>query len=99
MNHESKMAAWRRLTPGQRDYDRFVARRIPAGASWGPETDAGWRMREEMVDPDNSERGCSCMIVAPCSWCESLTEEETDLYWNGGTEAVRRHRTAQEGII
>lgn len=68
---------WRSLTPEQRDYDRFVARRIPYGASSTPETEAGQMWASEMVDPDNAQRGCSCHISPPCSWCVSQYEEES----------------------
>jgi hypothetical protein len=91
-HNAEKLAIFNRMTPEQRDYDRFVARRIPFGASTTPETENGRRMRDAMNDRMNDERGCSCHIIAPCSWCAELTEEEADAYWNGGIVAVQKLR-------
>ena len=70
MADETKQARllriWNTLTPEQRDYDRFVARRIPFGASKAPETEDGVKMRDAMYDSSNDERGCSCHISPPC---------------------------------
>ncbi len=35
------------------------------------------------------DRGCSCHIAPPCSFCTSLTEEEGEQYWAGGIKALR----------
>jgi len=35
--------------------------------------------------------GCSCHTMPPCSFCTSLTEEESDIVWNGGMEKLHRH--------
>jgi len=72
---ERVLRIWNSLTPKQRDYDRFVARRIPLGASKAPETADGVKMRNAMYDRENDERGCSCHISPPCSWC---TDQPTD---------------------
>jgi hypothetical protein len=36
------------------------------------------------------ERGCSCHLNPPCAWCESLTEQEAEIYWSAGTMAAIR---------
>ena len=36
--------------------------------------------------------GCSCHINPPCDFCMSLTEEEADIMWNGGREALEEYR-------
>lgn len=75
---EETMRIWRRLTPAQRDYDRFVARRIPAGASWGAETEGGRASeaaRDARTDGDDTFSGCSCHINPPCQFCTSKSEE------------------------
>lgn len=73
--NEEKLKIWYSMTREQRDYDRFVARRIPYGASWIPETANGRVMRDEMTDDDNENRGCSCMYCAPCSFCVEKGEK------------------------
>lgn len=35
---------------------------------------------------------CSCHLRAPCSWCESLTEEEVGILDQEGADAVIRFR-------
>jgi len=56
------------------------------------ETAGGLAAKRAMLDRDNEERGCSCHLSAPCSWCESLTEEEASAVWNGGMDALRALR-------
>lgn len=80
---ESKRARhlriWRNLTPEQRDYDRFVARQIPQGATWGAETQGGLAMqaeRDRLTEDGGESDGCSCHINPPCSYCMSQTEED-----------------------
>lgn len=75
---ERMLSIWHGMTPAQRDYDRFVARSIPAGATWSAETDGGRlaqaerdRLRDEHGEPD----GCSCHINPPCGYCTRETEE------------------------
>lgn len=36
--------------------------------------------------------GCTCHISPPCNWCTSLTEEEAELFAQGGEAAVHKHR-------
>lgn len=36
------------------------------------------------------EVNCTCFISAPCSFCESLDEEEGDAFWSGGKEGLRK---------
>jgi len=74
------------MTPEDRDYDRFVAKRIPPGASREPETIGGRRMLEELDGKGRESRypdGCSCHMMAPCSFCVRLTEDQVDRLWNG----------------
>jgi len=65
MKRQEMMEIWNRLTPAQRDYDRFVGRRIPEGASWRAETSAGQVLKDEILAIDS----CTCHISAPCSVC------------------------------
>ena len=71
MTNEDKLKIWRNMTPAQRDYDRKVAKQIPAGASWEPETS----MNGTGSQDQDQDRGCYCHIVAPCSVC---TESDTE---------------------
>lgn len=91
-----RLAIFNNMTPEKRDYDRFVARRIPHGASIAPETEAGRRMQADMLNRGIEDRGCSCMYYAPCDFCLSLTEEEANILWNDGMQAMLRHRRQQE---
>ena len=45
---------------------------------------------------DDRPQGCSCHTCAPCSFCTSLTEEEADIAWNGGSDAVWAYRRQKE---
>lgn len=40
--------------------------------------------------------GCTCFICAPCSFCENLTEEEANIYFNGGLEALLKYQREHE---
>lgn len=40
--------------------------------------------------------GCTCHLSAPCSFCESLTEEEADIFWRGGMAALLEHRRKKD---
>lgn len=40
--------------------------------------------------------GCTCFIVAPCSFCLSLTEEEANVLWAGGRKALEEYRCRTE---
>ena len=71
MSNTEALSIWNRLTSAQRDYDRFVGRRIPEGASWRAETSAGQVLKDEILATDS----CTCHISAPCSFC--LQEEVT----------------------
>lgn len=64
MKQTEMLEIWRKLTPERRDYDRFVGRRIPKGASWRAETEAGQVLKDEILTDS-----CSCHISAPCSFC------------------------------
>lgn len=45
------------------------------------------------MDEDYEARGCTCWQGhPPCSFCTSMTEEEADLFAQGGSQAVRNHR-------
>lgn len=73
------------MTPEQRDYDRFVAKRIPPGASHNPETEGG-RLALDALQGHGSDsgypEGCSCHMSAPCAFCVRLTEDQADRLWN-----------------
>ena len=74
---ERDLRIWRNMTPAQRDYDRFVARKIPQGATWGPETAAGREAEQfRRMDDEAEAEGCSCHLSAPCSYCTRDIEEE-----------------------
>lgn len=76
---ERHLRIWKGMTPEQRDYDRFVARRIPQGATWGAETEGGRAYEAErwrLIDDGEEPEGCSCHLSAPCSWC--LTQSDPD---------------------
>lgn len=96
---EQLLCIWRSLTPAQRDYDRFVARRVPhcvPPLERGIAETAGGAIDEAaMRDPSNDERGCSCHLTPPCDFCLSLTEEEADAFWSGGMSALRILRNTQ----
>lgn len=73
---------WCAMTPAQRDYDRFVARSIPAGAHWSAETEGGRQAqaeRDRLLDEAEDEGGCSCHINPPCGWCTRETDDEEAL--------------------
>lgn len=76
---EQNLRIWRNMTPAQRDYDRFVARQIPQGATWGAETAAGIEAAAEMqrrIDESDGPESCSCHMSAPCSWCTREADED-----------------------
>lgn len=69
---EKRLRIWNGMTPAQRDYDRFVARQIPQGATWGAETEGGRQMEAErwrLMEEGEGEGACSCHRCAPCSRC------------------------------
>ena len=37
------------------------------------------------------EIGCTCHTMPPCDFCTALTEEETDVLWNGSMEDLKRY--------
>lgn len=44
--------------------------------------------------------GCSCHIAPPCSFCESLDEQEAEVFHAGGVDALRRHIEVRDfGLI
>lgn len=65
---------WRAMTPEQRDYDRLVARSVPAAVLAAdplarvPETREAFNAYFDL-DEDEDGTGCSCHLAAPCSWC------------------------------
>ncbi len=70
---------WSGMTPEQRDYDRFVARSIPEGATRYAETEGGRRAeaeRDRMMDEADGDEGCSCHISPPCGYCTRETEDD-----------------------
>ncbi len=56
---------WNGMTPQQRAYDRYVDP-VNSGV-----LDSG-----RDVDLDRYERGCSCHISAPCSFCTDQSEDD-----------------------
>lgn len=36
--------------------------------------------------------GCSCHLNAPCSFCTSLTEEESEVFWSDGMIGLEKYR-------
>jgi hypothetical protein len=42
--------------------------------------------------------GCTCHTNAPCVFCTSLTEEEADIMWNGGMEALKKYWKERESF-
>lgn len=73
------LRVWHAMTPEQRDYDRFVARSIPAGALMYAETEGGRLAQAEhdrLMDEDTDGDGCSCHISPPCGYCTRQTEED-----------------------
>ena len=69
MDQKQQLEIWYRMTPEQRDYDRYVGQ-IPAGCSRAMETGSG---RLAVIQRDLQRReeseGCSCHIRPPCSHC------------------------------
>lgn len=39
---------------------------------------------------------CTCHICPPCSLCVEMTEEESEVYANGGLDALRKFREEKE---
>lgn len=75
MTREERLRLWESLTPEQRDYDRFVARRIPEGAGWLAETEGGRELLRER-DRARMDGECTCHISPPC-WVCLETEESS----------------------
>ena len=45
----------------------------------------------------SDDQCCSCHLHAPCPFCEGLeSEEEADIFWNGGIEALKAYRLSKE---
>lgn len=74
MTNEKPMSlrTWNRLTPQQRDYERYVGV-IPQGASWKCETPKGKLAvidRDKQLSSPAFEQDCSCHINPPtCTRC------------------------------
>lgn len=75
---QRRVDIWWRMTPAQRDYDRHIARQTPYGLPAierhrieTPEMAEALAQRaeDEAARESNEERGCSCHISAPCSFC------------------------------
>jgi hypothetical protein len=77
LKQEREMEIWKRMSPKDRDYDRYVGR-IPYGASMRYETDEGQRAADQRANQrdEEKERSCSCHINPPCSYCENNPEIE-----------------------
>lgn len=103
LKQQRRLAIWNRLTPEQRDYDRFVARQVPFGLTaterFHAETPGGRAAKEAMFDTGNTERGCSCHMSAPCSWCESLIECEECGEWVPGEDEMAVHLDAKHPLV
>ena len=39
---------------------------------------------------------CSCHLSPPCSFCESMNEQEADARWNGGVEGLEAFWAEQD---
>lgn len=73
------LRVWNAMTPEDRDYDRFVARSIPAGAHMAAETEGGriaQAERDRLMDEAEDSGGCSCHINPPCGYCTRDIEDE-----------------------
>ena len=76
---DRNLRIWRGMTPKARDYDRFVARQIPQGATWGAETEGGRVMAAEidrLMDSQEGPQSCPCHRSAPCSYCMARPDGE-----------------------
>jgi hypothetical protein len=94
-----RIAIWWGMSPEARDYDRHVARRIPAGLPADErgriETDEyrAWLTRRSSVSTPrdfDDDPGCTCHINPPCSWCmercpESEDGTHCDCWWDDAT--------------
>lgn len=68
---EERLRIWNKMTPEERDYDRFIAGQIPQGANWAPETTWGRREgRSRLAEMVGDCGGCSCHRNPPCAHCE-----------------------------
>lgn len=78
--NERRLEIWKRMTPQQRDYDRYVGV-IPFGASWTCETAGGDEAvaeRKQEKGLSVYEQGCSCHINPPCGYCTRLEDAESE---------------------
>lgn len=41
-------------------------------------------------------QGCTCHIAPPCSFCESLTEDEYTVFEKGGLAALQKYRDQRD---
>lgn len=66
---ERHEAIWKRMTPGERAYDRMVDPQgaYTSGLSAPGGDDGLW---------DRDEQGCSCHINPPCSYCVNKSRDE-----------------------
>jgi len=78
MNAKQQLEIWHRMTPEQRDYDRYVGQ-IPAGQSRVPETEGGRLAMEQRAERRRGEsEGCSCHIRPPCSYCTDGPSDDNE---------------------
>ncbi len=71
MSKPMSLFTWNRMTPQQRDYDRYLGV-IPQGASWKCETPKGKaavRERNKQLSSERFEEDCTCHINPPCGRC------------------------------
>lgn len=42
------------------------------------------------MDREMLERGCTCHLSPPCTFCTEMTEEEFEAYESGGRDALEK---------
>jgi hypothetical protein len=48
------------------------------------------------MDDYLKERGCTCHEFPPCQFCTDLSEEESDIFWRDGMQALKKYWREQE---
>ncbi|MDQ0376535.1 hypothetical protein [Amycolatopsis thermophila] len=74
---DERLAIWRRLTPQQRDYDRFQGWYPPGQGTC--ETEGGRRAIEERDEArdaatEDELHVCTCHVNPPCTHCVECTD-------------------------